>query len=84
MEGNPAISCVFISIILKSHRPCHLNNFRPYLPTIFLSSGELFFFFFVTGFDNQTAACGSLFVSFVWFWGVVFVSWGTRSGVVFG
>ena len=38
-----------ISIIVKPRRPRHVNNFRPHFRTIFLSSGELFFF--VTSFD---------------------------------
>ena len=35
---------------LKPRRPRHVNNFRPHIQTIFLSSGEFFFcsFFFVS------------------------------------
>ena len=35
-----SFSNIYLSIILKPHRPKHLNNFRPRFPTLFLSSGS--------------------------------------------
>ena len=83
LTSTPLIKGVWVSVIVKPRRPRHVNNFRPHFRTIFLSSGELCSYVFVTSFDNPSAAYGSLFV-FSLFWGVIFVSWGKRSGVALG